>query len=79
MDFKAKKGSKNVAEILKNTADFRKDFFKANKLLLALIKLDMYIKHKGQSIIKGEVEHIFPKNGKLQIIRAGMNKMPKNF
>lgn len=60
MDFKAKKGSNNVAEILKNTADFKKDFFKANKLLSALITLDMYIKHKGQSIINGEVEHIFP-------------------
>lgn len=61
MDFKAKKGSKDVAEILKNTADFKKDFFKANKLLPALIRFDMYIKHKGQSIIKGEVEHILPK------------------
>lgn len=61
MDFNAKKGSKDVAEILENRADFRKDFFKANKLLPALIRLDMYIKYKGQKIIKGEIEHIFPK------------------
>lgn len=79
MDFKAKKGSNNVAEILKNTADFRKDFFKANKLLLALIKLDMYIKHKGQIIIKGEVEHIFPKKWKVANYKGWNEQDAKEF
>lgn len=60
LDFNAKKGSKNVAEILNNTRDFKNDFFKANKLLPALITLYLYDKYKGQKIIQGQIEHIFP-------------------
>lgn len=60
LDFKAKKGNKNIAEILSNEEDFKKDFFKANKLLSALITLNLYIKFPAQKIENGEIEHIFP-------------------
>lgn len=61
LDFKAEKGNKNIAEILSNEEDFRKDFFKANRLLSALITLNLYIKFPKQKIIEsGEIEHIFP-------------------
>ncbi|MFV0946676.1 DUF262 domain-containing protein [Campylobacter jejuni] len=62
-------------QILENEILFKEQFFKANKLISALLTLNLYIKYPNQKTdIKAEIEHIFPKTTQWRPSYTGWNK-----
>ncbi|EOH5486137.1 DUF262 domain-containing protein [Campylobacter jejuni] len=62
-------------QILENEILFKEQFFKANKLIPALLTLNLYIKYPNQKTdIKAEIEHIFPKTTQWRPSYTGWDK-----
>ncbi|HDX3382062.1 TPA: DUF262 domain-containing protein [Campylobacter jejuni] len=62
-------------QILENETLFREQFFNANKLIPALLTLNLYLKYPNQEInIKAEIEHIFPKTTQWRSSYTGWSK-----
>lgn len=52
----------NTKEILQDEAAFKTQFFKADRLIPSLLRLNLYLQYPNQELdIKAEIEHIFPK------------------
>lgn len=52
----------NTKEILQDEATFKAQFFKADRLIPSLLRLNLYLQYPEQELdIKAEIEHIFPK------------------
>ncbi|BEG57038.1 DUF262 domain-containing protein [Helicobacter sp. NHP21005] len=64
----------DTAQILDNETLFRAQFFKANKLIPALLRLYLYVKYPAQEpFLPGQIEHIFPRTTKWQPGYTGWN------
>ncbi|WP_239638433.1 HNH endonuclease family protein [Campylobacter coli] len=62
-------------QILENETLFKEQFFNANKLIPALLTLNLYLKYPKQEVdIKGEIEHIFPKTTQWRASYTGWDK-----
>lgn len=62
-------------QILENERLFKEQFFNANKLIPALLTLNLYLKYPNQeSCIKAEIEHIFPKTTQWRASYTGWDK-----
>lgn len=62
-------------QILENRNLFKDQFFNANKLIPALLTLNLYLKYPNQETdIKAEIEHIFPKTTQWRSSYTGWSK-----
>ncbi|WP_169777404.1 DUF262 domain-containing protein [Campylobacter mucosalis] len=52
----------DVKSILDVENRFKEDFLRSGALTKTLISLNLYLQYENQNIIKGEVEHILPRN-----------------
>lgn len=62
-------------QILENKKLFKEQFFNANKLIPALLTLNLYLKYPNQETnITAEIEHIFPKTTQWRSSYTGWDK-----
>lgn len=65
----------NTKEILQDEATFKAQFFKADRLIPSLLRLNLYLQYPEQELdIKAEIEHIFPKTTQWRSSYTGWDK-----
>lgn len=65
----------NTKEILQDEATFKAQFFKADRLIPSLLRLNLYLQYPNQELnIKAEIEHIFPKTTRWRSSYTGWDK-----
>ncbi|KAA8707622.1 DUF262 domain-containing protein [Helicobacter canis] len=65
----------NTKEILQDEESFKVQFFKADKLIPSLLRLNLYLQYPDQELgIKAEIEHIFPKTTQWRSSYTGWDK-----
>lgn len=65
----------NTKEILQDEESFKVQFFKADKLIPSLLRLNLYLQYPKQELdLKAEIEHIFPKTTYWRPSHTGWDK-----
>lgn len=65
----------NTKEILQDEESFKVQFFKADRLIPSLLRLNLYLQYPDQELgIKAEIEHIFPKTTQWRSSYTGWDK-----
>lgn len=65
----------NTKEILQDEATFKAQFFKADRLIPSLLRLNLYLQYPEQELdLKAEIEHIFPKTTQWRSSYTGWDK-----